>query len=410
MLQYPHMRTSYSALDTFKTCPLQYKLQNIDKIKTPKSPEQVFGTIIHDTLQYMFERNPLYPTLDEVTDHYLVAWKNAAGKVAWRDPERKDAEEKMYLVDGLSIIHSFAKKNSPWNFNPVELESHFSLDIVDDETGETHTLAGIMDRLDKDPDSSTYEIIDYKTGKKMPSMAMLEENLQLGLYSLVIVDRWPHIAPEDVTVSLYYLRHNEKVSATMTREKLERTKRHIFTMIREVENRTAADDFPPTPSALCGWCGFRSLCPMWAHEYKKEEMPISGDDELQQAVKDYFAIKDLEDAQKKQVATLKDVINRYMDAQGFERVFSESGYVTRSTQERVSYDVDKAEPILRAAGVWNNVLVADKKKIEEIVPTLNGKTQEELATTKKVSVSKTLRLSKKKTAGDEKDAGDEESE
>ncbi|NTV44170.1 MAG: PD-(D/E)XK nuclease family protein [Candidatus Yonathbacteria bacterium] len=397
------MRTSYSALDTFKTCPLQYKLQNIDKIKTPKTPQQVFGTIVHDALNYMFERNPLYPTVDEVINHYLAGWKSAAEKIAWTDLERKDAEQKMYVEEGLAIIKSFAKKNSPWNFNAVELESRFSLDILDDETGETHTLAGIMDRLDKDPDSSKYEIIDYKTGKKMPSVEMLEDNLQLGLYSLVIVDRWPHIIPEDVTVSLYFLKHNEKVSTTMTREKLERTKRHILAMIREVEKRTAEDDFPPTPSALCGWCGFRPLCPMWAHEYRKEDQPAPNEDELKHALSDFFAIKDLEDAQKKRVAALKDVINRYMDAQGFERVFSDEGYVTRSAQERVTYDMAKAEPILRAAGVWNEVLAPDKKKLEEVLETLGDKEQREIEDAKKVSVSKTLRISKKKTAGDEED-------
>jgi len=395
------MRTSYSALDTFKTCPLQYKLQNIDKIKTPKSPEQVFGTIVHDALNFMFTRDPLYPTLDEVINRYLAMWKSAASKIAWRDPERKDAEEKMYVEEGLAILKSFAKKNSPWNFNAVELESRFSLDIVDEETGETHTLAGIMDRLDKDPDSSRYEIIDYKTGKKMPSVEMLEDNLQLGLYSLVIVDRWPHITPEDVTVSLYYLKHNEKVSATMTREKLERTKRHILTMIREVERRTVEDDFPPTPSALCGWCGFRAMCPMWAHEYRKEDQPAPNEDELRQALTDFFAIKDLEDAQKKRVAALKDVINRYMDAQGFERVFSSDGYVTRSAQERITYDMAKVEPILRTAGVWDEVLAPDKKKLEEVFEKLGDKEQKEIEEAKKVSVSKTLRLSKKKVLDEE---------
>jgi len=400
------MRTSYSALSTFETCPLQYRLQNIDRIKTPKSPQQVFGTIVHDALNYMFERNPLYPTLDEVINHYLAGWNSASEKIAWTDPERKDAEQKMYVEEGLAILRSFAKKNSPWNFNAVELESRFSLDILDEESGTTHTLAGIMDRLDKDPDSSRYEIIDYKTGKKMPSVEMLEDNLQLGLYSLVIVDRWPSIKPEDVTVSLYFLKHNEKVSAIMTQEKLERTKRHILTMIREVEKRTAEDNFPPTPSALCGWCGFRALCPMWAHEYRKEDQPAPNEDELKQALADFFAIKDMEDAHKRRMGALKDVINRYMDAQGFERVFSDEGYVTRSAQERVTYDMDKAEPILRSAGLWNEVLAPDKKKLEEVIPCLGDKEQQEIEETKKVSVSKTLRISKKKTVGEE----DEEEE
>ncbi|MEK7646921.1 MAG: PD-(D/E)XK nuclease family protein [Patescibacteria group bacterium] len=62
------MRTSYSALDTYKTCPLKYKYQNIDKIKAPKNKEAVFGTVVHEALKFMFEKTPLYPTLDEVVN------------------------------------------------------------------------------------------------------------------------------------------------------------------------------------------------------------------------------------------------------------------------------------------------------------------------------------------------------
>ncbi|MBC8464854.1 MAG: PD-(D/E)XK nuclease family protein [Parcubacteria group bacterium] len=397
------MRTSYSALDTYKTCPLQYKFRQIDKEKTPKRPEQVFGTVVHDALKYMFERDPLYPTLDEVVSHYKSAWKSAAENVMWRDEAQKEKEEAMYMEEGLAILKSFAKKNNPWNFNAVELESRFSVDVKDPESGETHTLVGIMDRLDKDPDSSQYEIIDYKTGKKMPSVAMLEDNMQLGLYSLVIVERWPDLKPEDITVSLYFLRHNEKVSTTMAQEKLELVKKNILEVIRAIEKSMEENNFPPTPGPLCGWCDFRHLCPMWAHEYKKEEEYTPDDNELKEALSEFLALKDTEDQTKKRMAALKDIINRYLDAQGLERVFSSDSYVTRSSQERVSYDMEKAEPALREAGVWERVLAPDKKKLEDMLPDLPESVQKELEEARKVSVSKTLRVSKKKGVAEEEE-------
>jgi hypothetical protein len=63
--------------------------------------------------------------------------------------------------------------------------------------------------------------------------------------------------------------------------------------------------------------------------------------------------------------------------------------------------MEKAEPVLRTAGVWNEVLVPDKKKIEEVLEKLGDKEQREIGDAKKVSVSKTLRISKKKTVGEE---------
>ena len=71
------MHTSYSALDTYKTCPLKYKYQEIDKRKTPKRVEAIFGTVVHSALKYMFLRDPLYPALDEVIDFYTRKWKEA---------------------------------------------------------------------------------------------------------------------------------------------------------------------------------------------------------------------------------------------------------------------------------------------------------------------------------------------
>ena len=60
------MRISYSALNTFKQCPKKYHYQEIEKRKAPKSKEALFGTAVHETLRYMFSRDPLFPTLEEV--------------------------------------------------------------------------------------------------------------------------------------------------------------------------------------------------------------------------------------------------------------------------------------------------------------------------------------------------------
>src|SRR3989338_7593405 len=60
------MRTSYSALETYKLCPQKYKFQEIDRVPAKKSKAAVFGTHIHSSLRFMFSRDPPFPTLDEV--------------------------------------------------------------------------------------------------------------------------------------------------------------------------------------------------------------------------------------------------------------------------------------------------------------------------------------------------------
>lgn len=391
------MKTSYSALETFNTCPLKYKFQEIERRKAPKRPEQVFGTVVHSALKFAFERNPLYPTVDEVIDHYTRTWNEAVEKIQWTNPNRREEEEHMYYTEGLNIIKQFLKKNKPWQTNAVELESRFSADITDPDSGETHSLRGVIDRIDKDPESDVYTIIDYKTGKKMPSQEMLEDNLQLGVYTLAISERWPHVPPEHIKTSLYFLKHNDQVSTTQSQEKLERVKHNVLTIIREIEKQLETDEFPPTPGPLCNYCAFRPICPMWAHEYKtQEEQKQPDEQELREAMREFLDIKSQEEQNKKRLAELRGVITSYMDTTGLERVFDEEkGTITRQVVEKEEYDVDAVRPILERENKWSEILKPDAKEIERIKPSLTPAAQKELEEYKKVKKTTTLRQTKK---------------
>jgi len=48
---------------------------------------------------------------------------------------------------------------------------------------DTHILSGVIDRVDK-IDEKSFELIDYKTNKSLPSLAEVNRNPQLGLYAL----------------------------------------------------------------------------------------------------------------------------------------------------------------------------------------------------------------------------------
>lgn len=391
------MRTSYSALATYKICPLKYKYSQIDKIKEPKRAEQVYGTLIHSALKFMFERNPLYPTLDQVIDFYTKKWNEKSLFIEWRNLEKKEAEEKVYFDEGIATIKNFYKKNQPWTFNVVELEGRFSLELTDEVSGKVHTLAGIIDRIDKDPQSDLYEIIDYKTGKRMPAEKDLKENLQLGLYHLALISRWPQLKPENIKTSLYFLKHNEKISVTPTQEIARATKQNILNTIREIEQKIEKEEaFPPTPSAFCGSCGYRKICPMWSHEYKKAEVKTASDKEVAVAIKEFFDIKAEDDTRKKRLADLRNIILSYMEQEKVERVFGGPGYITKGIQERFSYDLEKIKPILEKIGKWNAILDPDEKKLEKLLAQIPKNIKEEILMFRNKKLIITLKPTKKK--------------
>src|SRR3989338_5960994 len=198
------MRTSYSALETYKLCPQKYKFQEIDRVPAKKSKAALFGTHLHSTLKFMFSRDPLFPTLDEVLNYF---------REQWPPPEKIEVtpeEKSLYFAAGEEMLKKFYANNAPWNFNVVDLESRFEVLIEDPRRREAHVLAGRIDRIDKTEDG--YEVIDYKTSRRMPSQTDVDRDLQMSLYSLGLQRRWPHVKPGESTLSLYFLKHGEKLS------------------------------------------------------------------------------------------------------------------------------------------------------------------------------------------------------
>lgn len=286
------------------------------------------------------------------------------------DPSKRpwtEYEEKTYFEEGVRMLKKFYEKNAPWNYLVVDLESRFEVALQDEKTGETHILAGIIDRIDKLPDD-TYEIIDYKTGKKMPSQEALDRDLQLSLYSLGLQKRWPHLASEDIKLSLYFLKHGEKLTVRTPTKTTEQTREHILKTIREIQERVAAGKpFEPMPSILCNWCGYRPLCPAWKHLYRKQETGIQNQVEANDSVNEYLKLKKSEKKIAARLEELHGQLASYMDEEGLTRLFGDEGVIAKKIQQRYEYDFEKVKEILSPFGKWDSILSADAAKLKKIL-------------------------------------------
>jgi len=414
------MRTSYSAIDTYLQCPQKYKFQEIDRIRVPKSFEAIFGTIIHETLKFTFERNPLYPTLDEVINHFREHWPthDVLTKSATNDPLKRPLspdEEKIYFEEGVRMLKRFYEKNAPWNFSVVDLESRFEVLLQDEKTGESHILAGIIDRIDKHPDG-TYEIIDYKTSKRMPSQDMLDRNLQLSLYSLGLNKRWPHINIEDIKLSLYFLKHEEKLTTKRNLEAIEKTKAHILKTIAEIQERLKEHkEFEPMPSVLCNWCEYRPQCPAWRHLYRKikpsNENPSPSDAMIENELKEFFILKKTVQEKEKEVATLQARLKNYMQEKKLTRLFGDEGTLTERKVQKFEYDMEKVKVTLSPLHKWEEILKMDETKLKRILKEIPEEARMALDDAKRLIKEYTmLTTSLKKFAGAEDISVAEESE
>ncbi len=176
------MRISYSAIDTYQTCPLKYKFQEIDRIKVPKSKEAVFGSVMHSTMKFIHTPGILSPTLEQALDYFSKNWNS--------EVFADEIEERAAFSQGVAMIQDYYKKNDIPKTNIVDLETRFNIEIGELMTREQSILsAGIIDRIDKIEDG--YEIIDYKTTRKMPSQEKVDNDLQLSIYLHAFLDRYP---------------------------------------------------------------------------------------------------------------------------------------------------------------------------------------------------------------------------
>lgn len=347
-------------------CPLKYKFQNVDKIKTPKSKEAIFGSVVHATLKFIHTPGILSPTLEQALDFFSKNWNSEVFE--------SELEERSAFSQGVQMIQNYYQKNDPKNSNIVDLESRFQFEIGAE--GKEHTVSGIIDRIDKTEDG--YEVIDYKTTKKMPSQDKVDNDLQLSIYLKAFLSRYPKELEnlDKISVSLYFLKHGVKLSSHRTREQLKKSEQLFLDTIKLIES----GKFEPTVSPLCDWCGYKNRCPMWKHEFK--ELRKIDTDEVNKAINEYVELKSAITITKEKLGELQEKISQYMDQEGVERVFGDEGIIARTLRKTYKYDTEKLKAVLEPLNKWAGILKVDGIALRNILGSLSSSVRKEAESAK----------------------------
>lgn len=358
------MRISYSALSTYQTCPLKYKFQYIDKIKTPKSKEAVFGTLIHATLNFVHTPGILSPSLEQALDYYSKNWNS--------DVFDSEQEERAAFSQGVDIIRRYYKDNDISKINIVALESPFQIKL-----GE-NVVSGIIDRIDRTEDG--YEIVDYKTAKKMPSQEKVNNDIQLTIYLQAFLDRYPEERKnlKNIKVSLYFVKHGAKLTSTRNEEQLKNIEEMFLEAIENIEN----SEFEPIINPLCDWCDFQEMCPMQKHKFKEKRKIDT--EEVNKVIEDYIKTRDDSKSLRYKMAELQGKISEYMNQEGVERVFSDSGIIARTFRKSYKYDEKRLKEILEPLGKWEEINKVNGTALNGIIKTLSPQAKKEIEEAKKI--------------------------
>ncbi|TMK78476.1 MAG: PD-(D/E)XK nuclease family protein [Actinobacteria bacterium] len=339
------MRLSYSAISTYETCPAKYKFQYEDRLPTGGSPALTFGDSLHRVLHRFHDRPvPVAPTLPEMHEMLEGEWRT--------DGYRDDGEERLYRDHAWQVLSEYHRVNAESFRIPAALEFRFTVEV------EGVAMNGVIDRMDRIPGGG-YEIIDYKTNRRLPPKAVVDRDLQLSIYFLAAKEIWG-IEPERLT--LYFLLPGERMTTFRTSADVDDLRRRIATVAERIE----AGKFEPRQNPLCDWCDFQRQCPLYRHKFEKEE----GDPapRMSETVDEWIALKREDWERYRRLEDLKALINAFCEEHGYRRLFGTDGSaIDRRPQHVTAPDIERVRQILEPLGLWEQVLTVDPKKLSDLI-------------------------------------------
>jgi hypothetical protein len=141
--------------------------------------------------------------------------------------------------------------------------------------------------------------------------------------------------------------------------------------VTSVAENITAGRFQATENQYCP-CDFPEYCPYYKQKYE-EPIPESAKPErlrnvvIADIIERYAALQDEQKLVEKELNEFKDLIIRYCEAGGVNRVFGPQHSITYRVVQRTGYDEEKAQAVLEPAGLWDRVLKFDPAKLTTIL-------------------------------------------
>lgn len=233
---------SFSSLNSFLQCPLEYKYAHYLKLPLPGSPFLSFGSTMHSVFeeylkmyqrevfvvgQDLFgksEQSPSLPSFSLLEELYGKYWLDE-----WYINKQQKQE---YRVKGkvlLNVFFEHCQKHTP---KVAFLEKPFKLQF-----GE-NVFTGKIDRADFGERGLV--IIDYKTGKQPKSKSAGDVD-QLRIYQLAVRD---FLKEKTESLNYWYIEENIFKEVKLANEQeLEDLQNHIQTTINDIQTAVKFDLF-----------------------------------------------------------------------------------------------------------------------------------------------------------------------
>lgn len=243
---------SPSRLLAWVDCPRRYRMQYLDRPSPPTRPQRAHtsvGLTVHNVLRDFWDLPRERRTPAGVAELVRTSWI----ETGFRDPEQSLTWRDRVAGAVVDYLQHIDRERQP-----LGIERNVSLKT------ERVAVSGRVDRLD-DRDGELV-VVDYKTGRVVPTADDARTSLPLALYAVAAARMFRRPCAR---VELHHVPSRTVAAHEHTPESLERKLAEAESIAADLR-RVDADfrevgvestKFPPRTSAVCPWCDFRAHCP-----------------------------------------------------------------------------------------------------------------------------------------------------
>jgi putative RecB family exonuclease len=248
---------SPSSIGSFRTCPLAWRLDYVERLERAASLDASIGTFVHAVAERLCTLPAGERTLEAARAAATAAWALHVVDDEWRSLAVPDEEVLPVKRRAWRAVQRWFALEDPCRVAVAGTELWVS--------GEVGGVAvrGIVDRLDVNGDGS-HTVTDYKTGRQPPASYQDDRLLGVWIYAALlhgseVIDGRPvsHVR------HLYLGPRPGEVVRAVTDEALAAAATVVSETHAAITTCCASGSFEPTPSPLCGWCSFQAGCPVF---------------------------------------------------------------------------------------------------------------------------------------------------
>jgi putative RecB family exonuclease len=242
---------SPSRVESFLSCPLQFRFASIEKLPEAPSIHATRGSLVHRALELLFVRPRPQRTRANAEADLATAIEEYRSDPEFTGLQLTDAQTTTFVGEARALIDSYFLMEDPTAVRDIGIELRL------EAPAGALLLRGIIDRLELD-DAGGLVVTDYKTGRA-PSVNYEQSRLTgVHFYSFLCEALF---GQRPAAIRLMYLSSREVITATPSAQSVRFVTTRTSAVLSAIGKACETGTFQPRTGALCKSCSFQQWCP-----------------------------------------------------------------------------------------------------------------------------------------------------